>query len=192
MKKLETILKNFDQMSKEDLLAEIIGNENVDAENLTDREKFAVLLFAELAKAINKKDLSIVLDCNYAKSNKHNKSEKQLAKGQQPEYLVDYYRVINNDSGNSLIQVYCSCNPNNGKVKFDCCTSAAKLNLMQFEAMEDELHFVPKKDKQGKAKTSTRTNIPYEEIVDVIKSVVAVLASTAEEARKDEEEEEVA
>lgn len=190
MKKLETIIKNFDQMSKEDLLAEIIANENVDAENLTDREKFAVLLFAELAKAINKKDLSIVLDCNYAKSNKHNKTEKQIAKGQTPEWLVDYFRVISNTSGNSLIQVYCSCNPNNGRVKFDCCTSAAKLNLMQFEAMEDELHFTPKRDKNGKAKTSVRTNIPYEEIADVIKSVCAVLASTATAAEAEEESEE--
>ena len=177
-KKLETLVKNFESIS-DDILNEIVNCEDVDVSTLSDREKFSCLVFDEMRKALDTKSHRLVLDCNYPKSNKHNKSEKQLAKGQEPEWLVDYYRLVSNDTQKSLIQVYVSANPKKGACTFSLCTSCAKDNLAQFEALKDELHFEPiGKKKDGGAKTTQRNNVDYTELVDVVKAVVAVLANT--------------
>ena len=178
IKKLETLVKNFETVSKDTLKA-TIDNRQIDVDSLTDREKFAVMIFAELKRAFETKDYSLVLDCNYAQSKFHNKTDKQLEKGQANIWLVDYFRLISKANKNqSLIQVYVFTDPKKGTCRFTLCTSAAKVNREQFEALKDDLKFTVVIDKNGKAKTSERSNVGYDEIVTTVKSVCAVLATT--------------
>lgn len=193
-KKLETLVKNFESLT-DDNLREIVHCDDVDVTTLSDREKFSCLVFDEMRKALATKTHTLLLDCNYPKSNKHHKSEAQLARGQSPEWLVDYYRLVTNDDAQkSLIQIYVSANPKNGTCKFSLCTSCAKANLEQFLSLRDELHFEPLKKKGGEgAKTTTRKGVDYTELVDVCKAVVAILANTEKakaEAKKQVEEDE--
>lgn len=168
MKKIETIKKALENISNE-TLAQIINNENVDIETLTDNEKKYVLFFAEIEKAINTKDYKIVLDCNYANS-KNN------------VLRVDYYRLA---VANCMIQVYC-----NARDTFSICTSANQANREKFKTLENELHFTTKYDKKtNRAKTTQRNAIAYDDIVSVIKQVIAVLKETATEKQSNAEAE---
>lgn len=187
MKKLETLVKNFESLTDE-TLNELVNCPDVDVTTLTDREKFSCLVFAEMQKALDTKSHELLLDCNYPLSNMHNKSEKQLAKGQTPVWLVDYYRLVSRgDKQKSLIQIYVSANPKTGACKFRLCTSCAKDNLAQFIALRDELQFEPVGKKTGGAKTTQRNSVSYDELVPVCKAVAAILDTTtksAEEAKK--------
>lgn len=161
MKKLDTLKKALADITNE-ALADIIDNEAVDIEALTDFEKLSVLMYAEIAKAVNSKSHTLLLDCNFADS-------KNV---QNDILLVDYYRLAVN---NSMIQIYAKRN------SFAICTSASKANREQFEALENDLHFVTKYDsKTHRAKTTQRNNIAYDDIVNVIKQVIAILESTAQ------------
>ena len=164
MKKLDTLKKMLESITNE-ALAEIINNADVDIEALTESEKLSVLMYAELAKAINSKKHTLLLDCNYADSkNTHNNI-----------LLVDYYRLA---VANSMIQIYARKN------SFLICTSASKANREHFKLLESELHFITKYDKKTqRAKTTQRSNISYDDIVSVIKSVIAVLESTAQQCK---------
>lgn len=185
-KKLETLVKDFESLN-DDILNEIVGCPDVDVSSLTDKEKFSCLVFQQMSRALENKSYRLMLDCNYPQSNKHNKSDKQLAKGQEPEWLVDYYRLVSKEGKQkSLIQIYVKTNPKHGTCLFDLCTSCAKDNLAQFIALQDELHFEPA------CGTTTRKNVTYEELVDVCKSVAAILSTTekaraAAKAKKEEE-----
>ena len=186
-KKLETLVKNFETLT-DDILNEIVNNEEVDVSTLSDREKFSCLVFAEMKKALETKNHELVLDCNYPQSKKHNKKNPE-----DNEWLVDYYRLVSKDTKNSsMIQFYVSANPKKNSCSFTLCTSCAKANLEQFLALRDDLQFEPLTDKAGKPKTTTRKGIQYDELVDVVKAVCAVLANNAkkEEPKKDEPKEE--
>jgi hypothetical protein len=188
-KKIETLVKNFETLN-DDILNEIVHCEDVDVSTLSDREKFSCLVFEEMRKALETKSYSLVLDCNYPKSNKHHKSEKQLAKGQTPEWLVDYYRLVSKD-GKSLIQIYVKANPKSGTCKFQLNTSCAKDNLAQFISLRDELHFEPVGKKDGGTKTTQRNGVDYDELVAVCKAVYAVLNNTTKKkAEEDTNEDE--
>ena len=168
MKKLETILKTLESISNE-ALAEIVKNDDIDIEALTDNEKKYILFFAEIAKAVNTKDYAIVLDCNYANS-------------KNSVLRVDYYRLA---VANCMIQVYC-----NARNTFSICTSANQANREKFATLEDELHFTTKYDKKtNRAKTTQRNAIAYDEIVNVLKQVIAVLKETATEKQSKAETE---
>ena len=179
-KNLETIFAEAKEITNE-TIANIINNEAIDETSLTEREKVSVLVYAELAKALDTKDRKLVLDCNYAASKFHNHKDES-----QDQWLVDYYRLVPTANVNStLIQFYVSIKFTNSAVTFGLCTSCAKMNRDQFEALQDELHFTTKWDKEHtRAKTSTRVGVSYDEIVDVVKAVCAVLASTKVEAEK--------
>ena len=179
-KNLETIFAEAKEITNE-TIANIINNEAIDETSLTEREKVSVLVYAELAKALDTKDRKLVLDCNYAASKFHNHKDES-----QDQWLVDYYRLVPTANVNStLIQFYVSINFTNSAVTFKLCTSCSKMNRDQFEALKDELHFTTKWDKEHtRAKTSTRVGVSYDEIVDVVKAVCAVLASTKVEAEK--------
>ena len=185
-KKLETLVKNFETLT-DDILNEIVHCADVDVSTLTDREKFSCLVFDEMRKALETKSYTLMLDCNYPKSNKHHKSEKQLAKGHTPEWLVDYYRLVSKD-GKSLIQIYVKANPKSGTCKFQLNTSCAKDNLAQFIALRDDLHFEPVGKKDGGAKTTQRNGVDYDELVAVCKAVYAVLNNTTKKKEEDTEE----
>lgn len=191
-KKLENLIKDYEVLT-DDLLNEIVDCPDIDVSTLTESEKFSCLVYQQMSRALDNKSYKLVLDCNYPQSNKHNKSEKQLAKGQEPEWLVDYYRLCSKEGKQkSLIQIYVKTNPKKGTCLFDLCTSCAKANLAQFEAMRDELHFEPIKKNGGDgAKTTTRKNVSYEELVAVCKAVTAILFATEKakaEAKQNEEE----
>ena len=193
-KKLETLAKNFETLT-DDILNEIVNCPDVDVSTLSDKEKFACLVYDELRKALETKNHTLMLDCNYPQSNKHNKSEKQLAKGQTPEWLVTYYRLVSKTGKQkSLIQIYTHANPKAGTCTFSLCTSCAKENLAQFISLRDELRFEPVGKKGGEgAKITKRDNVDYTELVDVCNAVVAILANTtkkAEEAKKSKKDEE--
>ena len=167
MKNVSTLVKSLATVSDE-ALAQIINNENIAVDTLTENEKLAVLVFAELEKALKTKDSFLTLDCNYAQS------KNEIAK-------VDYFRLVSNDTKNqSMIQFYCRANVKQSRVTFLLCTSCARVNREQFEALENELHFTVKRDKKtNRAKTTQRANIDYSELVNVVKSVCAVLANSA-------------
>lgn len=159
MKKLETLKKNLETVTDETLAA-IINNEDIDLATLTAADRLSVLMYEELAKALKTKEHQLLLDCNYADS-------KNVQNG---ILLVDYYRLA---AHGSMIQVYAK------RGGFNICTSASKANRDQFAALED-LQFVTKYDKKtGRAKTTQRNGIAYEDLVPVIKSVLAVLSNTA-------------
>lgn len=161
MKKLDTLKKALESITEAELNA-IINNEAVDTEALTEREKLSVLMFAELSKALNNKKHTLVLDCNY----------KDSKNAQNDVLLVDYYRLA---VANSMIQIYCKKN------SFAICTSASKANREAFAVLENELQFITKYDsKTHRAKTTQRINISYDDIVSIIKQVIAVLESTAQ------------
>jgi hypothetical protein len=168
MKKLETLKTALESITNE-ALASIINNNDVEIDSLTQSERLAVLMYAELAKALKTKEHQLLLDCNYADSKN----------AQNGILLVDYYRLA---AHGSMIQIYAKKN------SFAVCTSASKANRAQFAALE-ELQFVTKYDKKtGRAKTTQRNGISYEDLVSVVKSVLAVLESTAT-AKKPETQE---
>jgi hypothetical protein len=170
MKKLETLKKELATVTLE-ALADIVKNEALDIEALTEKEKLCVLMYRELAKALDTKEHKLLLDCNFADS-----------KNVQNEILlVDYYRLAVN---NRMIQIYCK------KDYFDICTSASKANREALAELEAELHFVTKYDKKtNRAKTTYRNRIAYDELVDIVKQVIAVLEATATNKQSKTEEE---
>ena len=192
-KKLETLVKDFETLT-DDMLNAIVDCPDIEVDTLTDREKFSCLVFEQMSRALENKSYKLMLDCNYPQSNKHNKSEKQLAKGQEPEWLVDYYRLCSKEGKQkSLIQIYVKANPKNGTCLFDLCTSCSQNNLAQFIALQDELHFEPVGKKDGGTKTTRRMNVGYDELVSVCKAVTAILANTEKaraEAKKQDKEDE--
>lgn len=160
-------------------LQNILGpNENIDITTLSNKEKYCLLVYRELAKALEGKNRHLVLDANYEKSGFHNKTEAQKAKGQCDQWLVDYYRVVD-DNGDSLIQVYTK-RPNykTGDISFALCTSCAEMNREQLTALEEEMRFEIARNKQGQAKTSYKEGISYYGIGEVVKTVCAILENT--------------
>lgn len=167
MKKLDTLKKMLNDENINATLADIINNSDIDINDLSDFEKLSVLMFNEIAKAVKTKEHCLVLDCNYSNS-----------KFAQNDILkVDYYRLA---IANAMIQIYVRKN------SFRICTSASKANREQFAQLENDLHFVTKYDSKTKrAKTTERINISYDDIVAVIKSVIAVLENTAQSKQSD-------
>lgn len=179
MKKLETLKKTLEAENLTSILTDIIQNDNVDAETLTDREKFATLIYAELAKALNNKTNQLLLDANYSQSKFHNSDT----------YKVDYYRYISTDTSNdTMVQIYTSANVKLTKCKFKICFSCAKTIRSQQKALEENNFIVLYNKTTGRAKTTQKTGIDYTEIVPTIKTACAILANantaTAEGAEK--------
>lgn len=181
---LETLIKEYTNLTDE-MLDSIISNENVDVTTLAESEKFSTLIYTELCKALNTKERELLLDCNYPLSKMCHKTERQLAKGEEPMWLVNYYRLITRDDKmKTLIQIYVTCNPATGTCKFNLSTSCEKNNRAKFEAMEDDLHFTVKRQKDGTPRWSERKNVPYDDIVDVARAVCAILSATDKEKAK--------
>jgi hypothetical protein len=166
MKKLDTLKKMLADIDTQ-TLADIVQNDDIVIDDLSEFEKLSILMYNEIAKSINCKAYKLLLDCNFADSKNR----------QNDILLVDYYRLAVN---NSMIQIYVKRN------SFAICTSASKANREQFATLENDLHFVTKYDKKTqRAKTTQRNNISYDDIVSVIKQVIAVLESTAKAEQND-------
>lgn len=182
-KKLETIFKEVENVTIDELKA-IVNNETVfDADlnahvldktthELKQKDKVAVLVYNELNKSLTNKKQTLVLDCNFANSKMHNHVDAS-----EDKYLVDYYCLVSNDDVNTrLMQFYVTVTKDN--VYFHICTSCKKVTREQFAKLEESLQFkVSYNKKTNQAKTSERKKISYDEIVEVVKDVLAVLAS---------------
>lgn len=178
MKKLENINKTMTAENINDIIAEIVNNDNVDVSTLSDREKFCVLIYAEMRKALDNKSNKLLLDANYAQSKFHNTEQ----------YKVDYFRYISTDTTNdTMIQFYVSANNKTNKCKFRVCFSCAKTVRAQQKALEENHFTVQYNKKTNRAKTTQRTNIDYTEIVSVVKTICSILASanTAQQSEQD-------
>ena len=168
MKKLDTLKKTLEAENINDILKDIIHCDNVNVEALTEREKFATLIYAELAKALNNKTNQLLLDCNYSQSKNHISEQ----------YLVTYFRYISRDTSNdTMIQLYSHANAKKATCNFKVCFSCAKTVREQQKALEDNKFEVLYNSKTKRAKTTQRLNIDYTEIVSVIKTVCAILAN---------------
>lgn len=184
MKNLKTLAKEAEKMTYEEFKSFVTLKEaqeffdtHVTSENfneqISDRQKFALAIYRELAKALTvkstdkKKSLTLELDCNYEKSKFHDSDT----------YKLDYFELVTSDRDRA-IQFYLTCNAKKQTAYFRCCTSCKKVSREQFIALEDELHFIVQYNKKtGRAKTSERKEIDYTEIVEVAKLVLAVLNS---------------
>ena len=167
MKKLETLKKTLEAENINDTLKDIINCDNVDVETLTEREKFATLIYAELAKSLNNKTNELLLDCNYSQSKNHISNQ----------YLVTYFRYISKDTTNdTMIQLYSHVNAKKATCNFKVCFSCAKTVREQQKALEENNFTVLYNSKTKRAKTTQRLNIDYSEIVSVIKTICAILA----------------
>ena len=81
-----------------------------------------------------------------------------------------------------MIQIYYKAQKN----AFDICTSCAKCYREQFDKL-DELQFHIKYDKNKRAKTTERKTISYDDIVTVIKSLIAILENITTETETETE-----
>ena len=115
MKKLDTLKKMLVDIDSQ-TLADIVQNDDIVIDDLTEFEKLSILMYNEIAKSINSKSHKLLLDCNFADS-------KNV---QNDILLVDYYRLAVN---NSMIQIYVKRN------SFAICTSASKANREQFKTL---------------------------------------------------------
>jgi hypothetical protein len=195
MKKIETLVKEAEKMSFEEVMnfftladAREYYEAYLTAENYKEEfsinKLFALAIYRELAKALNvkskdkKESFKLELDANYEKSKMHD-SEK---------YLVDYFSLVNSNRDRA-IQMYLTCNAKKNEAYFSYCTSCKKVTREQFEALEEELHFIVKRDtKTQRAKTSERKRIAYNDAVEVAKLVLSVLNSELEITTNEETE----
>jgi hypothetical protein len=162
MKKLENLINEVRTTEENELLkklSDIIKNDDIIVKTLDESERLSVLVFNELAKALNNKRYEVILDCNNANS-------------KSSTYNILLYKIF---FTNRTIQIYFK---KRDKV-FDICTSCAKCYREQFDALK-ELHFnLIDNKKTHKVKTTERKHISYDDIVSVVKQLVAILEKYA-------------
>ena len=132
-------------------------------------EIVSLLAFRELEKALRTDEYQLILDCNYANS----KSD---------DVRLFLYRY---DIESAHVQIYAKVKKES--IAFDVCTSCKAEHRNAFAKRVDTMKFVTQYDKAHNAKTSVRKQVAYDELVDVIKSLIALFyevnnKSTAESA----------
>ena len=173
MKTLKNIAAATAKATDNELIT-IVDNSNVAIDTMTDDEKFSVMIYSELAKALKSKDYALLLDCNYSKS-----------KNDVP--VMTYFRLVDTSSNTSLVQFYNHCSLKAQTCFFRLATSCATVNR---DRLVEECGFTVKVNhKTNKYKHSERVRVSYEEVVNVAKSVCAVLknARSASDDGVDEE-----
>lgn len=123
---------------------------------LTAHEIVSLLAFRELEKALKTDDYQLILDCNYANS----KSD---------DVRLFLYRY---DIESAHVQIYAKVKKES--IAFDVCTSCKAEHRNAFAERVDTMKFVTQYDKAHNAKTSVRKQVAYDELVDVIKSLIAL------------------
>lgn len=123
---------------------------------LKAHEIVSLLAFRELEKALKTDDYQLILDCNYANS----KSD---------DVRLFLYRY---DIESAHVQIYAKVKKES--IAFDVCTSCKAEHRNAFAERVDTLKFVTQYDKAHNAKTSVRKQVAYDELVDVIKSLIAM------------------
>lgn len=167
MKKLTTLKKELANITAEEL-AEIINCENVNAEELTDREKLAVLCYRELAGDIDNTTRTLTLDCNYENSNFHRINKKHPDESYF-DYKVDFMSVLSNDSKHDrLVALYFKATKTD--VFYRICISGKKSVVNRFA--DSDLPFEIKSAHE-------LTGVRFDDAGKVIKSILAILAEDA-------------
>ncbi len=161
MKKLDTLKKALETLETAETIAmlkAIANNEAVnDFVSFEKRDALALLQYAELAKALQNKKYSLVLDINYAKSR---------AKA------IDLTRFTLIDTHNErALHLYQHTNT------FDICFSADTDTRAKIEAIES----LNKKIDTRKADTSVYKSVHFDELFDACKFVLMLLESTLEQ-----------
>ena len=173
MKKLETILKAVETVDAIETLRnhltldeaiEYFESDDIIREEIKRKQLLSMLVFDELKKALDKKDkFTLKLDANIEFSKMHNNCK----------YLVDYYSLLDSDN-KRVVQIYVTTTKDN--VYFKICTSCRNNVRNTFEDNMESLQFEILRDKKtNRAKTTQRCNVSYDEVVNVVKNVIAVL-----------------
>ena len=154
-----TSLRTKIQNITESELASIIQNDNVIVSTLSETEKFAVVLFDELSKALSKSELTMTLQCN----NKKARNRENTIVTQYMLYAYSY-----------TIQVYCKKNA----CSVVCSRSEVFKNclLEQYASLE----FDTTKDEAYKNAVS------YDDLYRVLVSLLAVCKLASESKSKSE------
>ena len=189
-KTLEDLMKAFETLT-DDTIAEIVGNENISGAALAESEKLSVLIFDELKKALTTEDRQLVLDCNFPKSKFHNRTAKQIENGLENEYLVNYFRLISSNNSIPMLHIWPrNINAAKGTCTFELHITADVAPILQ--ANEEEFHFTIKRRPNGIIRDVYRSGVTYDEIVSVVNSLCALLATNAETKAAEKKEKEAA
>ena len=189
-KTLEDLMKAFETLT-DDTITEIVGNENISSKTLVENEKLSVLIFDELKKALTTEDRQLVLDCNFPKSKFHNRTAKQLENGLENEYLVNYFRLVSNNNSIPMLHIWPrNLNAAKGTCTFELHITADVAPILQ--ANEEEFQFTIKRRPNGIIRDVYRSGVAYDEIVSVVNSLCALLATNAETKAAEKKEKEAA
>lgn len=189
-KTLEDLMKSFETLTDE-TITEIVGNENISSKTLVESEKLSVLIFDELKKALTTEDRQLVLDCNFPKSKFHNRTAKQLENGLENEYLVNYFRLVSNNNSIPMLHIWPrNLNVAKGTCTFELHITADVAPILQ--ANEEEFQFTIKRRPNGIIRDVYRSGVAYDEIVSVVNSLCALLATNAETKAAEKKEKETA
>ena len=188
MENLKNLMESFETLTEE-TISGIISNKNVDSSTLPESEKLSVLVFSELEKALRTPDRQLVLDCNYQKSKFHNRTSKQIEKGLDNEYLVNYFRLVSADKAIPMLHIW----PKH--LSASKCTCAFEIHITSdvapiLEERQEEFKFTIKRRPDGTIRDVYRSGVQYDELVEVINSLCALLTANAKaKAAKKEEKE---
>lgn len=141
-------------------LESIVNNDNVNCELLSDIEKFAVLLYDELSKALRKrKDCEFVMQCN-------NKKARNRENAIVTQYMLYAYSYC--------IQVYCKKNV--------CSVVCSRSNAFKQTLNEQysDLQFDTSKSEAYK------NSVAYDELYSVLVSLLAVCKIASKSKSKSE------
>lgn len=177
MKNMNTILKNVENMT-EDTLYSVIEDTHVNFEELTRKEKQSFLTLCEVKKAIENSKYQLVFDCDFETSKFHDEKKQKDGSAQ---YLVDYACIVSKTDVNTrLLQIYTTST--NNTTYFRICTTCKE--ALRNSDVFDNIGFTTRYDaKTKRAKTTQRTNIQYDEIVNTIKSVLSILENDKKEGK---------
>ena len=157
-----TSLRTRTQNITKDELQSIVKNDNVLVSTLSDAEKFAVVLYDELSKALSKrKDCELVLQCN-------NKRARNRDNAIVTQYMLYAYSYT--------IQVYCKKNACSVVCSrsdaFKQCLNEHYQNL-QFDTSKSE---------------AFKNAVAYDELYAVLVSLLAVCKLASESKSKSKSE----
>jgi iron only hydrogenase large subunit-like protein len=163
MKKLETLKKELERIAENDFIAKlkaIAENESVnDFESFEKREALALLQYAELAKALQNKKYTLVLDMNYVKCRAKE---------------INFYRYSLLDTHNKrALHLYQHTNT------FDICFSADKDTRAKVEAIEA----LNKTITTQVADTTVFKKVHFDDMLDACKFALLLLESTLDNVK---------
>lgn len=151
MKKYETLKKELQTVTIDELknIAKHNSNLNYDAIMNDDFSKLCLLFYRELKKAVDSKESSLELNCNYAKR-RYKDSD-----------IIDVYDFAINSNN---IQIY---------MKKRCCAICTTKKSAFAEALENsDLKFI------AALKKTHKESIAFDDVCNILKQVIAIVKLT--------------